>query len=87
MTQRVCQDQRKAVAADRYAFFSGFFQNFYNTDQFLGKRGQRTKPGDSGQLERRGGRLLPPPASHAAGRSLARRLSPGPARILMCPRW
>ena len=28
----------KAVAADRYAFFSGFFQNFYNTDQFLGKR-------------------------------------------------
>src|ERR1700723_3389828 len=28
----------KAVAADRYAFFTGFFQNFYNTDQFLGKR-------------------------------------------------
>jgi non-heme chloroperoxidase len=28
----------KAVAADRYAFFSGFFQNFYNTDQLLGKR-------------------------------------------------
>jgi non-heme chloroperoxidase len=28
----------KAVAADRYAFFSGFFHNFYNTDQFLGKR-------------------------------------------------
>ena len=28
----------KAVAADRYSFFSGFFQNFYNTDQFLGKR-------------------------------------------------
>jgi non-heme chloroperoxidase len=28
----------KAVAADRYAFFSGFFQNFYNTDQFLGTR-------------------------------------------------
>jgi non-heme chloroperoxidase len=28
----------KAVAADRYAFLSGFFQNFYNTDQFLGKR-------------------------------------------------
>ena len=28
----------KAVAADRYAFFIGFFQNFYNTDQFLGKR-------------------------------------------------
>jgi len=28
----------KAVAADRYAFFTGFFQNFYNTDEFLGKR-------------------------------------------------
>ena len=28
---------RKAVAADRYAFFTGFFQNFYNTDVFLGK--------------------------------------------------
>jgi non-heme chloroperoxidase len=28
----------KAVAADRYAFFSGFFQNFYNTDVFLGRR-------------------------------------------------
>src|SRR5450432_849520 len=27
-----------AVAADRYAFFGGFFQNFYNTDHFLGKR-------------------------------------------------
>ena len=29
---------QKAVAADRYAFFSGFFQDFYNTDVFLGKR-------------------------------------------------
>jgi non-heme chloroperoxidase len=29
---------QKAVAADRYAFFSEFFKNFYNTDQFLGKR-------------------------------------------------
>src|SRR5438105_7913793 len=28
----------KAVAADRYAFFTGFFQQFYNTDTFLGKR-------------------------------------------------
>jgi non-heme chloroperoxidase len=28
----------KAVGADRYAFFTGFFQNFYNTDEFLGKR-------------------------------------------------
>jgi pimeloyl-ACP methyl ester carboxylesterase len=28
----------KAVAADRYAFFTEFFKNFFNTDQFLGKR-------------------------------------------------
>jgi pimeloyl-ACP methyl ester carboxylesterase len=28
----------KAVAADRYAFFTGFFQNFYNTDLLMGKR-------------------------------------------------
>jgi non-heme chloroperoxidase len=34
----VFADIEKAVVADRYAFFSGFFQNFYNTDQFLGNR-------------------------------------------------
>ena len=28
----------KAVAADRYVFFTGFFQNFYNSDVLLGKR-------------------------------------------------
>jgi non-heme chloroperoxidase len=27
-----------AVAADRYAFFTAFFKNFYNTDVLLGKR-------------------------------------------------
>src|SRR3984885_10641568 len=27
-----------AVIADRYAFFTGFFKNFYNTDVLLGKR-------------------------------------------------
>jgi non-heme chloroperoxidase len=27
-----------AVVADRYAFFAGFFQNFYNADLLLGKR-------------------------------------------------
>ena len=27
-----------AVAADRYAFFTEFFKNFFNTDVFLGKR-------------------------------------------------
>jgi pimeloyl-ACP methyl ester carboxylesterase len=29
---------QKAVAADRYTFFTEFFKNFYNTDVFLGKR-------------------------------------------------
>jgi non-heme chloroperoxidase len=28
----------QAVAADRFSFFTGFFQNFFNTDRFLGKR-------------------------------------------------
>ena len=28
---------KKAVAADRYAFFTEFFKNFYNTDQLLGR--------------------------------------------------
>jgi len=29
---------KKAVATDRYGFFSDFFKNFYNTDQYIGKR-------------------------------------------------
>jgi non-heme chloroperoxidase len=29
---------QKAIATDRYAFFNGFFKDFYNTDQWLGKR-------------------------------------------------
>jgi len=29
---------QKAVAADRYSFFTEFFRNFYNTDVLLGKR-------------------------------------------------
>src|ERR1700690_4100117 len=33
----VFQGIEKAVATDRYAFFTGFFQNFYNTDLLLGK--------------------------------------------------
>jgi non-heme chloroperoxidase len=28
----------KAIAADRYAFFTDFFRNFYNSDLLLGKR-------------------------------------------------
>ncbi|SPF41365.1 putative non-heme chloroperoxidase [Candidatus Sulfopaludibacter sp. SbA4] len=35
---RVFEGIRKAVAADRYAFFTQFFKNFYNTDLLLGKR-------------------------------------------------
>ena len=35
---RVFAGIQKAVAADRYAFFTGFFQNFYNTDALLEKR-------------------------------------------------
>jgi len=29
---------QKAIVADRYAFFTEFFKNFYNTDQLLGTR-------------------------------------------------
>jgi non-heme chloroperoxidase len=29
---------QKAIVADRYSFFTGFFKNFYNTDLLLGKR-------------------------------------------------
>jgi pimeloyl-ACP methyl ester carboxylesterase len=29
---------QKAVASDRYAFFTDFFKNFFNTDIFMGKR-------------------------------------------------
>ena len=29
---------QKAIASDRYAFFTEFFKNFYNTDLYLGKR-------------------------------------------------
>lgn len=29
---------QKAVASDRYSFFTEFFKNFYNTDALLGKR-------------------------------------------------
>jgi non-heme chloroperoxidase len=29
---------KKAIVADRYAFFAEFFKNFYNTDLLLGKR-------------------------------------------------
>src|ERR1700683_4431007 len=35
---RICEGIQKAVAADRYRFFTEFFKNFYNTDLLLGKR-------------------------------------------------
>jgi len=34
----VFEGVQKAVAADRYAFFTEFFKNFYNADVLLGKR-------------------------------------------------
>jgi non-heme chloroperoxidase len=36
--RKVFEGIEQAVAADRYAFFTEFFKNFYNTDVFLGKR-------------------------------------------------
>jgi non-heme chloroperoxidase len=36
--RQVFEGIEKAVASDRYAFFTEFFKNFYNTDVFLGKR-------------------------------------------------
>jgi non-heme chloroperoxidase len=36
--QTVFDGIQKAVAADRYAFFTNFFKDFYNTDIYLGKR-------------------------------------------------
>jgi len=34
--QEVFDGLMEAVTADRYAFFTGFFKNFYNSDTFLG---------------------------------------------------
>jgi len=34
----IFQGIEKAIAADRYGFFTEFFKNFYNTDVLLGKR-------------------------------------------------
>jgi non-heme chloroperoxidase len=36
--QSVFDGLEKAAVADRYAFFSEFFKNFYNADVYLGKR-------------------------------------------------
>ena len=34
----VFESIQQAVASDRYAFFAGFFKDFYNTELLLGKR-------------------------------------------------
>lgn len=34
----VFEGMEKTILADRYAFFTGFFKDFYNTDLLLGKR-------------------------------------------------
>src|SRR5579862_9826293 len=36
--QSVFDGLEKAIIADRYAFFTEFFKNFFNTDKLLGKR-------------------------------------------------
>ena len=38
VNQAVFDGIQKAIANDRYAFFTEFFKNFYNTDELLGKR-------------------------------------------------
>jgi non-heme chloroperoxidase len=38
MEGSVFEGIQKAIVTDRYAFFSEFFKNFYNTDLLLGKR-------------------------------------------------
>ncbi len=38
LDQSVFDGLAKAITADRYAFFTGFFKNFYNTDLLLNKR-------------------------------------------------
>jgi non-heme chloroperoxidase len=38
LDRAVFEGIQQAVAADRYAFFTEFFRNFYNTDLLLGKR-------------------------------------------------
>lgn len=36
--QAVFDGIQKAISADRYAFFTDFFKNFFNTDVYMGKR-------------------------------------------------
>lgn len=52
--KRVSDGILKAVAEDRYAFFTEFFNNFYNIDVLLGRRFSQQAVQ---ALERRRGRL------------------------------
>ena len=64
--QEVFDGIKQAIKADRYAFFKGFFDNFYNTDvlggtqdQRRGRPGQfRHRNGGDGLFDVRGGRYL-----------------------------
>jgi non-heme chloroperoxidase len=38
VTQEALDGMLDTIKADRYAFFTGFLQNFYNTDEYLGTR-------------------------------------------------
>ena len=64
----------KAVAADRYAFFTEFFKNFYNTDLLLGKRVSEQAVQASWNIAANASAT----ASLACVANLARRLPPGP---------
>ena len=72
-----------AEAADRYAFFTEFFKNFYNTDVLLGKRVSEQAMQASWNVA--AGTPPPPPAWRVSrpGMKTAARTWPE----LMCPRW
>ena len=36
--KQVFDELEKAISTDRYAFFTEFFKNFYNTDELMGRR-------------------------------------------------
>jgi hypothetical protein len=73
---------QKAVAADGYAFFTGFFQDFYNTDLPLAKR-------VSEQTSRPVGTSRPAPPLRPAWRvsQCGTKTSARTWHASMCPRW
>ena len=61
--QRVFDDIKSAIIADRYAYFDDFFDNFYNADVLAGP-GSATKRGKTVSMSPPGHRPTPPtPAS------------------------